>query len=97
MTLFSDGLAARLLALNLIFRLEKKGLLDSNDTSQIFEKALKQAESFIERLDQKEDAEDKLRLDASWADVERASIEHAIDIIKINLQEIETARLRNAP
>jgi hypothetical protein len=92
MTLFSDGIAARLLVVNLIRALELQGVLDSSTTDQIFDKSTSQASGFMQRLVNDDDETSNTEPNAALSDLERTSIENAINMLKTNLTELKNVR-----
>ncbi len=88
MTLFSDGIAGRLLAVNLIYTLEQEGMLTPAMTQKIFEASIRQANSFLTTIDQVDDASATLDIEALDTGLDKAAIESAIDMLKENYKEI---------
>jgi hypothetical protein len=87
-TLFSDGIASRLLVVNLIFTLEEEGMLSPAMTQKIFEASIRQANSFLATIDQVDDASTALDIEALDTGLDKAAIEHAIDMLQENYKEI---------
>ena len=88
MTLFSDGIAGRLLAVNLIFALEEEGILSPAMTQKIFESSIRQANSFLATIDQVDDASTVLDIEALDTGLDKAAIEQAINMLQENYKEI---------
>jgi hypothetical protein len=83
-TLFSDGIAGRLLVVNLIFQLEKEGILDSILTDKIFESSIDQANSFLDSSDEIDNMDMK--------ELTKTTIEKAVEMLRVNLSEIQIKR-----
>jgi hypothetical protein len=88
MTLFSDGIAGRLLAVNLIHTLEREGVLTPTMTQQIFEASIRQANSFLATIDRVDDAGAVLGVETLDMGLDKAAIEGAIDMLEENYKEI---------
>jgi hypothetical protein len=84
LTLFSDGIASRLLVLNLIRQLEEAGILDAVSTNKIYNRSIEQAKSFLENSGPMEAGSD-----LGWT-IE--SIEEAITLLQSDLSQVEESR-----
>ena len=78
--------------MNLIYALEKEGILPPALTDRIFEKSLEQANSFLLTLDQVDDASAKLDSEDMGTGLDRAAIESAIEMLGENYREIKDKR-----
>jgi hypothetical protein len=95
MTLFSDGIAARLLVLNLIRQLELKKVLDPSTTDCIFKASIEQASNFISKLPECKEADNEADSDSALVDLEKASIEEAIVMLEAGAAEVAKKRAVN--
>jgi hypothetical protein len=83
-TLFSDGIASKLLVVHLIDQLEKAEILDSTLTDKIFESSIDQANLYLDKLDKVDNMDMK--------DLVKDAIDEAIEMLRVNLKEIQTKR-----
>lgn len=88
MTLFSDGIAGRLLVVNLISALEEEGILSPSMTQKIFEASIRQANSFLATIDHVDDTSAALDIEALDTGLDKAAIEQAINMLQENYKEI---------
>jgi hypothetical protein len=94
MTLFSDGMAARLLVVNLIRELEKNGSLESAKVDHIFSEAKRQGQGWLEALKRENQAAEAAgaETDDLGFELHRDSIIGAISQIDTQLEEIQGLR-----
>ena len=94
MTLFSDGMAARLLVVNLIRELEKNGSLESAKVDHIFSEAKRQGQGWLEALKRENQAAEAAaaETDDLGFELHRDSIVEAISQIDTGLEEIQGLR-----